>query len=230
MARFTKLIQDSFQRLAPLPHQEIFLPASYAKPVGLNGQEQTIMYNRFVRIGELGEVRSVCLQAPKIDIVNMFFFPQPSWHLPVFAMELVVLGTRPVVGVIDLLSLLPELSCQEPARKILIQTHADFPQLRQSDDPPLWYQACRSGLDFFVRPQEEDDLTALGLAHLQVWEGLLTLLQAPRPLDNDIISVHRQNITAYKHHHRDNTPGLRLLQQCFGPEWTAQYLSEYLFI
>jgi hypothetical protein len=49
------------------------------------------------------------------------------------------------------------------------------------------------------------------------------------PLPPHQIAAHQQEITVYKHQHRDNTPGLPFMQHHFGQEWTHDYLTDYLF-
>lgn len=234
---FAELLARSVDRAGRLDRREIALPAEFGHAERAEKTGRLVLASRFVELAQppdsgnsvLGELRGVCIRSPKIDIITLFFFPAPRWQLPVFAMEFVVLGPRPIVGVIDACTLLPGLGCSVPVTAALRRAHARFPQLVQGDDPPGWYQECRSGEDFFVRPSDLDQLAQLGQAHLQVWSEVLELLADPQPLAPELIDHHQKNIQGYKHHHRINSPGLKLMNRSFGPEWTERYMRGYLF-
>jgi hypothetical protein len=230
MVHFTRFLQDAFQALTTLPHETLELPAQYATITYDEPQGQTVMRNHFIRLGEWGEIRSACIDSPKVNIMNTFFFPQPDWDLPLLTMELVIFSTRPVVGVIDLLSALPELPCHQRAQAILQQAHIDFPHLQQAPDLPAWYQACCSQFNFFIRPQTEAEVSDFQLAYRQIWHNFLTLVPNAPSLPLTQVPVYQQKLVAYKQHHRDNMPGLKFMHHYFGEAWTAEYLSRYLFV
>jgi hypothetical protein len=229
MSYFTQLMRETFQNLAPFSHQDIVLPSKYATVTCDLPAGKIQLHNRFVCLEQLGEIRHVAIYGEKVDIVNLFFYPQARWDLPLFVMEIVIIGKRPLVGVIDIVGTSSQITSTQKAQAILTQAHADFPQLHQADDPPAWYQACRSGLDFFIRPHDFEELVLFQQVYLQVWRQFLQLLHAPSPLSPHRITAYQQEITAYKHQHRDNTPGLPLMQHHFGQEWTHDYLTDYLF-
>jgi len=229
MSRFTQLITDTFQNLTPFPHQNISLPSIYATVICDLPSGTIQLRNQFVCLNQLGEVRHVAIHGEKVDIINLFFYPQPKWDLPLFTMEIVVIGQRPLVGVIDIVNVLPQMSSAEKAQAILSQAHVDFPQLHQANDLPAWYQACCSCLDFFIRPNDFEELGLFQQAYLQVWQQFIELLHAPTPLSPHQIAAHEQNINTYKHQHRDNAPGLPFMEHSFGAEWTHDYLTHYLF-
>jgi len=205
-----------------LPVTPLSLPAEYAEI----HQADKELHLRFevLRLGQTGELRSVRIHAPKIAIINLFFFPQPGWDLPIYALEFVALGRRPVIGVMDLLSLSQTYQSQTAA--LMQQAHQLFP-LPNADDPPDWYTACRSGQDFFVRPCTEAEFDVLGQAHLFVWKTLLSWIAQATP--SEIEAPQLAAVLAYKTHHREHTPGLRLLESSFGKEWTREFLAGYLF-
>lgn len=203
------------------------LPPGYAHAERAEKNGTLRLRNTFYALPERGELRAVSISSPKIDIVTLFFYPEPDRQLPVFAMEFVELGPRPIVGVIDLCSLLAGIN--STTAHLLRTTRSAFPQLVQADDPPEWFQQCRSGDDFFIRPRDQQDLDELATAHLQVWQTLLTLAAQPRRLESAEALAHQQKIQDYKHHHRDHSPGLRLLNRSFGSEWTESYMRDHLF-
>lgn len=202
------------------------LPSQYSHQQ-VSGQLQLKAY--FYQLDDWGEMRCVLIQAPKIHIINIFFFPEARWSLPVYAMEFVVLGHKPIVAVIDALSLLTPAPCNAALKQLLLKAHQDFQHLQQAEDMPKWYQDCRSGQDFFVRPENLEALNDISQAHLQVWQSVMGLLQTAQSVPSEQQAAHAQALTAYKKHHCDNTPGLKLLQQKFGVEWTQVFLRDYLF-
>lgn len=105
------------------------------------------------------------------------------------------------------------------------QAHAAYP-FPSATNPPAWYRECRSGADFFIRPKDLAQLQTLHNVHKELWMRLNECLNAPLPaLDT---SAHHQALQAYKHHHRDNSPGISLLKQSFGETWTTRFLHECL--
>lgn len=227
MLDFTQLLATSAEQLQSLAAQSITLPPQFASVERQEKSGKLTLHNHFLTIPERGEWRGVHIHSPKINIITQFFYPEPRWQLPIYAMEFVVLGVKPIVGVIDAKCMLPTMNCAATVKTVLNQAHAEFPDLSQADDAPEWFLACRSGDDFFVRPQDQAQLDALGQAHLQVWQALVALLKQPQICtDSD---THQQHSQAYKDHHRINSPGLRLMNRSFGAEWTDTYMRGYLF-
>lgn len=229
VSRFAPLCAAAFARLAGLPVQEQTLPSPYARASHRLPQGELWLDNRFVTVAGCGELRGVCIHAPKIDIITLFFFPQPERALPVFAMEFVVLGQRPIVAVIDALCLAAAAECSAQTAAVLHAAHAAHPDLLPASDPPDWYRDCRSGLDFFVRPRDAAELERLGAVCLDVFSGLAGQFEAAPLLPETDRAAHARRLQAYKDHHRQHSPGLPLLQRSFGAAWTETYLAEHLF-
>ncbi len=229
MAGLGSLVAVSIRMLASLVLREITLPGKYAQAVRKERKGVLTLKSQFVEIAGIGEIRGVGIQSPKIDIVTFFFFPLAKWQLPIFAMEFVVLGHRPIVAVVDAVCLLPGMDCSASVESMLKQIHIQFPDVKQADDPPEWYRECRSGLDFMVRPANEAELSIMLQVHLQVWSGVIALLPAARPFTAIDVKRHQEHIQEYKNHHRIHSPGRPLMQRSFGEVWTQDFFSEYLF-
>ena len=226
---FNALLNQSIQRLQSFSTREIILPPQFARAERTEKTGHLQLDNRFVSVEDLGQFRGLCISSPKINIVTMFFFPQPHWQLPVFAMELVLLGPRPIVAVIDAVCLLSEMQCKATVKATFEHAHDTFSHLAQADDPPPWYIECRSGHDFFVRPNDIAGMEEMARAHLSIWDAVIDLLVDPHHLPQRQIAEHQTCIQAYKDHHRVNSPGLRLMNRSFGEQWTQDYLCDYLF-
>ncbi len=195
-----------------------------------NQHGDTVFAARFARLPAGGELRSVHIHGPRIEIINLFHFPAPDRALPIYAMEFVLFGRRPVVGVIDAKALHPHPHAVQLWREALQSAHERFPQLVRADDPPPWYEECRSGLDFFTRPKDLDGLGALLSCHAHVWDRLrLHEADAPRLTAPGAVAAHAAALADYKDHHRLNSPGLPFLHRSFGSDWTNRFLRTALF-
>jgi hypothetical protein len=219
MEYFALLADDAAAALAlaGIPSRAEILPEAYAhaEAGGLH------IRCRFYAVPGRGELRSAYITSPKIEIINCFFFPEPG--SPLYAMELVVLGRQPQVGVMDAFYLLPDAAPESKLRDMMQQCRRAYADLPQADDAPEWYAACRSGLDFFVRPRSEAELLRLIQAHRQLWQEFTGLLRLPAITPQ--AEAHRTALAAYQRHHRDYTPGLKLLQNRFGADWTQGFLG-----
>jgi hypothetical protein len=201
------------------------LPASLAS----NRRGDVSLTARFARLPAGGELRSVHIHGARIEIINLFHFPAPDRATPVYAMEFVVFGRRPVVGVIDAKPLARHPAAERMWRDALEKAHTLFPCLVRADDPPPWYDECRSGLDFFTRPEHFNGLGELLACHAHVWARLAAGDSGASQLDAAETAAHALMIADYKKHHRENSPGLPFLNRTFGAEWTDDFLRNALF-
>lgn len=182
------------------------------------------METRFIAVGNFGELRIVHIHAPKIKVLTLFFFPQPDWQLPVYCLELVVFGAQPIVALLDMVCV-SDMPCQQTVAEVMTAAHQAHPNLVQAGDVPDWFSDCRSGHDFFLRPQHHEDMAQLANLHLALLATPFTalLLQA-HPFTPELATNHQQHLQHYKHHHQLNAPGLRLMNRSFGESWTNQYM------
>jgi hypothetical protein len=203
----------------------IALPDEFAS----NHHGDTRFTALFARLPEGGELRSVHIHGPRIEIINLFHFPAPDRALPVYAMEFVMFGRRPVVGVIDAKALAPHPYATTLWRRTMESARTFFPRLTRADDPPGWYEECCSGLDFFTRPESADGMAALLACHAFVWRNLASAGSLAPGLDKPACAAHALALAEYKTHHRLNSPGLPFLHRTFGADWTDRFLSQALF-
>ncbi len=243
---FSSLLKQSIECLNQLPTQSIRLPERYKNAQRVQAQGALTLQSVFITVlcnpsqsngvlfngtpnTPLGELRTVLITAPKIHIMTLFFFPQTTWQLPIFAMQFVYLGAKRIIGVMDIKCLVA-MCCHQTVHDILIQAHHQFPEIKTSDYPPAWYQACRSGLDFYTHPKDELEISELGQAYLYLWKQFIVLLKEPEPFSSALErDLYQKQLTDYKAHHRDHSPGLPLLQRSFGIEWTDDFFWNYLF-
>jgi hypothetical protein len=194
-----------------------------------NQRGNIIFSARFARLSSGGELRSVHIYGPRIEIINLFHFPSPNRALPIYAMEFVLFGSKPIVGVIDAKPLHSHPFANNLWQETLTEAHAAFPDLITAEDPPPWYEECRSGLDFFTRPNTINDLQRLLDCHVLVWARLAAAEISAPLLDEYEAAAHSLALDEYKNHHRINSPGLPFLHRTFGLEWTDNFLRTALF-
>lgn len=172
------------------------------------------------------EWRYTRVSAPKIEVVTHFLYPAPNSWLPLYAMEIVVFGGRPVVAVFDAVAMHQGSRGKQIADELLANAHLRFPELVNADDAPAWYQDCRSGDDFFLRPAMHDMPRVIDL-HEWLWSAWFNALRAHERAPVDENSA--QRVANYKRHHREHSPGLPLMQKNFGAHWTERFLAAHFF-
>lgn len=203
--------------------RERALPESMARVRRPMGKGELTLTTRFRELNEVWDLRTVHIVSPKIEVLTCFLFPAPDRALPVYGMELVMLGRRPVIGVADLVDL---DAGGRVGRDLLADAHAHFPDLPTSNDMPQWFDDCRSGGEFFMRPDEVTDLDALAAVHHHLVAGVLALPTGTQAADPQ---AHGAAIADYKRHHRIHSPGLPLMHSLFGADWTDRYMDAHLF-
>jgi hypothetical protein len=228
MLNLPGLIDKCLAELAGLGVEEESLPEPFAQAKRMESQGELLLRNRFFRLPGLGELRSASIVSPKINIANLFFFPEPRQQLPVYANEFVVLGSKPIVAVIDAKCLLPSC-CSEQVETILQNMHFQNPQFRQDVGTPNWYNEERSGRDFFIRPGSLEEMAEIIQLNEFIWREIVSLFVQPTAYVDTISDLHAKRLRAYKDNHRLHSPGIPMLIRCFGEDWTSAYLADYFF-
>ena len=223
MVNFDALIAATLAAFEPLTCQPLELAANLARIQRPEVDGDLVMATQFFDVNARGELRIVHIFAPKIKVLTLFFFPDANWQLPVYCMELVVFGEQPIVALIDGVCLQP-MDCGSLVEGILDTAHQKNPQFQQAEDTPEWFQACRSGRDFFIRPENMAVMGDLAAVHLQLMPQLATLIQDARQFPEQQTQQYQHVLQEYKHHHRIHAPGLKLMNRSFGEAWTANYM------
>jgi hypothetical protein len=205
--------------LAALPSETIELPLS---PAHAARDALGVRHAAHARLlPGRAEIRAVHLAGPRAEVLNLFLFP--SVAAPIFAMEFVAFGKKPVVAVIDAKG--HEPAGRALAARVLRAAHARHPDLPRGDDAPAWFEECRSGDDFFVRPSDLGQFTVLTSILHQVWRELLAALPAAGPATPEDAEA----VQSYKDHHRAHSPGRPFLHRTFGEAWTEDFMVRCLF-
>ncbi len=208
---------------------KVVLPSRFAKIEHVEYDGVLTLENHFYRLNDRGHIRLAHTYAPKINIIATFFFPDPDLQLPVYSMEFVMLGEKPIVALMDMACLLKPMSVSKTIEDFMSSAHATFPEYSRNQPVPEWFDQCRSGVEFFFRPTVPEAFKNLSRINLSLLQNLTELCLTPDSFGKDDAIRHQANIEAYKMHHRLNSPGLRLMNRSFGQEWTQEYLASYLF-
>ena len=224
--RFHDVIQDTLATLAALDCQPSPLPEIFARVERNKVDGVLVMETHFMTVADKGELRWVHIYSPKINVLTLFFYPHPRWQLPVYCMELVVFSAQPIVAMLDTVCLIP-MSCDETIGQFMTAAHKNHPELLQATDTPDWFEQCRSGQDFFIRPQNDDEMNKLSKIHLTIISSIQVLLVEASLFSEFDAARHQDSLQAYKNHHRQHSPGLRLMNRSFGEQWTADYMNYF---
>ena len=226
---FQCLIEKTAAVFGEFSCQPIDLPHQFSK-IERNEQDGVLaIENYFFQIADMGQLRIAHTYAAKINVIAIFFFPECGFKLPVYSMEFVILGQKPIVALMDAVCLSEPMPISGVVKAILASAHLSYPKFSQVEELPQWFQECRSGQEFFHRPQDISEFLALGEVHLSLIENLVTLFHEAEVFDKDQAALHKARLEQYKKHHEINSPGTRLMNRSFGEQWTNEYLANYLF-
>jgi Ferredoxin-dependent bilin reductase len=178
-------------------------------------------------LGE-ADVRLIRLFSNKVDVFTCFAFPGAAQRAPTYAMEFVQIGGRPIVAVLDLLSLNGDNTTNVELDETMRLARAGY-EASNNADVPSWYIECRSGRDIFARPAHCNAFVELGEIHSRLLTKTCEHFLEAERLDTEASRAHAVRIADYKHHHCVNSPGLPIMERTFGAEWTREFMYRWVF-
>ncbi|MEY3220271.1 MAG: hypothetical protein RIT27_1628 [Pseudomonadota bacterium] len=178
------------------------------------------------QIGAWGQYRRVCIQTPKMEVVNAFFFPHCSYQLPILALQAVVLTQQPQIMIIDMPFLI-DMPTEVSMLMAYQQSRSTVQDLLKETPMPDWYQQCRSAHDIFCRPQNWAETQRLCHAYVDVAKQFGQWIPQAMLLDSSYHKQHDQQLQFYKDFHRLHSSGLKFLQINFGAEWAEHFLNYF---
>lgn len=230
VAGFDAVERLTEQRLKTHAAQRLPIPPDFTERT-INRDSGAISLRLRCFLTQHAEVRLVRLASPKIDVFSCFAYPNCERNAPLYAMEFVLLGGKPVIAVIDYLTLTHDANLNAQLDREM-QSMRNTLRLANDSDVPDWYAQCRSGRDIFVRPsaQEGQEVFAtLSDIHQVVLEHCLVATAAAHRLPDSQRAAHDAQICAYKRHHSANSPGRPIMQKTFGDAWTEQFMNDWVF-
>lgn len=206
--------------------EPVELDPAYAEAKAVVGSGSLTMTTQAFHLGDLYTLRGVYIKSPKIEIANLFLFPRPDYPLPLHVLEVVLLSGRPIAAILDQIDLSSSDSSATPQLVELRQQHSN---MMNSDTVPEWFAACRSGREFFLRPDNPEEVQTFLSIHDEMLQSLAENWSTPNRLSLHATTKHALRIEHYKQHHAANAPGKPLLTSCFGAQWSEDYLKQCLF-
>lgn len=178
---------------------------------------------------DFGKIRALTMHSKKVRVVNFFFYPNPDLAVPVYAAEFVNLNNKRLVVAIDAPRLFDgeHLSFSDVVEKDFCSL---LPPERSNDEIPEWYRQCGSGFEVFWKSDDPEKFQEFSSGSLACWAMFLSHKdEYCQQLANNQIDQHHNRIQSYKDHHRVNSPGLPLMNNCFGEVWVDKFMKEDFF-
>ncbi|MGL4575858.1 MAG: hypothetical protein ACRCV9_13830, partial [Burkholderiaceae bacterium] len=225
---FAKADEQTRQILHAHNAKELPVAQEYARRVvSRPSGELTLRFDSYA-LAAGSQVRTMAMYSSKLDIYTLFFYPDYAQSAPIYAMEFVQIGGRPVVAVLDLISLCgnPQL---EPILDDWMSSARRGVSADNARDMPQWFIECRSGREVFLRPESSAQFEVLSDMHLELFEKILNVQTRCERIGANGIAEHRDEIAKYKHHHWINSPGLPLMKTTFGQTWSDEFMGQHMF-
>ncbi len=178
---------------------------------------------------EGAEGRCALIYSERIEILNLMIFPWASERLPVFASELILMGGRVQVAVVDWQ--MPEgadaLSGADAAE--LAGLHGKWAgTLTPGGALPGWAERHFTPFCIYTRPRTEDETRAVQGAFVEYLSRWLNRCRG-RWGDKKMEWCGGPALNDYLHHHVENTPGRPFLSKVFGEAWAERYFREFMY-
>jgi Ferredoxin-dependent bilin reductase len=224
---FTEIANRSVELLTRLGATRCVVAAPYGRHVLARDSGDVVATFDHYLLGA-ADVRLIRLFSNKVDVFTCFAFPGTVQRAPAYAMEFVQIGGRPIVAVLDLLSLGHDAAMNVKLDETMKSARAGYDEPNNSEVPD-WYVECRSGRDIFARPTHSDAFVELGEIHNRLLASTCDEFLSAETLDAEAASAHATQIADYKHHHCVNSPGLPIMERTFGVEWTHEFMHRWVF-
>lgn len=199
--------------ITPVPVDEEF-----ARREGPRG---TVLTYREWKVDGLGELRATDILGPKLRIHATMLYPNDSEVQPVFAAELVVLGTLVRAAVADIQPLTHAAQQSPRLREALAETAPRTARWRASEAPD-WCTDHFTEAALLSLKRTEAELEELESVYDAIAEAFVRMELRADPKANPATAE-------YKHHHFVHTPGRKYMSAAFGVEWTEKFLAEGMY-
>lgn len=185
------------------------------------------MWIRSVQCGHTSGASARCaiIGGPKVEIINLMIFPKQS-EVPVFASEIILLGSKIHVAVVDHQAVKHNSAILFEIGRILLPLHRKYSAvLTGGGGLPDWAKEHFTPWCIYTRPSgasETPTVCESFCEYLNIWlEHWLPRLNS---YDQDHSLVNQ-----YLNHHLVNTPGRLFLGKGFGVDWAESYLHEFMY-
>lgn len=176
-----------------------------------------------------GEGRCALIRSARVEILNLMIFPSVRDRVPIFASEIIVMGGKVNVAVVDWQMPEGPWSLQEVDRRGLKALHDRWTQgLTHGGALPKWALEHFTPYCVYVRPvgaEETPGVEEAFRAYLEEWFGRCAIRMEERCHQQP----GRDGLHRYLNHHVEHTPGRPFLSKVFGPEWAESYFRQFMY-
>lgn len=169
------------------------------------------------------------IQGGSMDIATVMIYPTASPELlPIFAAEWVVIGQHCHALILDV-----EIAGEQPPLAAgLAEVFGPLGQRWREQFPtnpeaPAWFHEIAQEWALFSKCSIAE-LPTLRLAYIEYLRAAVEHFYLPR-LAHAAAGEDHPDVTAYKAHHCEHSPGRRVLEPRFGPGYTETFLRDYHF-
>ena len=233
---FEPLVDQTKSRMRNQLDESHLVPSQFLRRDSLHGKIELHASQWSIQVASrpIGSLRMVYIHGPKNQIINTWVFPNRPTHMPVFAAELIAVGTEVRVAFVDVQTPVIESSSILDDTSILTGGIAPrFAGLPCNEDPPIWAIESSQGNYTYARNVPVD-------CFHQVEECYTVYLDAylkgfvNKSVGSDLAAMERDEsaldkLQAYQHHHMQSSPGNKFLSKLFGPDWTESFMRDFLF-
>lgn len=213
------------QQLAGVGFEQKTIPSKWAWREGATGAAIT----SWLAEATTGEsLRAAWIQSPRVEVFNAMLYPSVAFEMPVLACELLVLGAKPVVAVVDLQD--PAGNTTPAAQRWGSKLQAEIGHLKNGLTDggvlPEWALEHFSVGCLYARPATFDELPMVCDAVRRAVALWIRERKAVRRKPDYEMS----DLAYYKRHHVENVPALSYLKKIFGESWAERYMHDFLYV
>jgi hypothetical protein len=210
---FKPLVDETKSRMQHQLDESRLVPGEFLRRDSLHGKIElhASQWSIHVASKPIGSLRMVYIHGPKNQIINTWVFPNRPRRMPVFAAELIAVGTEVRVAFVDI---------QVP----VIDTPSVLDDTSMLTGGINYTYARNVPADCFH--QVEECYTAYLDAYLKGFASK-SVGSSLAAMERDEIALDR--LQAYQHHHMESSPGNKFLSKLFGPDWTESFMRDFLF-
>lgn len=202
------------------------VPAAFAQREGRNGVWATSFWWGHP---SGAEGRCALIHSNRIEIINLMIFPEDASSIPIFASEIILMGGKVSVAVIDWqMAGGPHEMAEEDERRLEVLNSSWSRGLTHGGAFPDWALQHFSPHCIYARPKTAHETTGIQNAfvgYLTAWFRFCARRMGVIP------SYHRDKslLDHYVNHHVEHTPGRPFLSKVFGTEWAESYFRHFMY-
>lgn len=233
---FSRLVGETKHRMRYHDEQTNAIPCDLAQRESLHGKINLEAYQWGILVGEreIASLRMVYIHGPKNQIINTWIFPNRPNRMPVYAAELIAVGTEVRVAFVDVqVPAISDTSLLEDTRFLTGTLAPRFSDLPCNELPPDWAVDASQGNYTYARNVPYTSLPHVEDCYLGYMDAYL-YAYTPRDvaaaiLGSELDEASVDTLHQYQYHHMEHSPGNKFLSKLFGADWTEKFMRDFLF-